>query len=207
MKFLVSQNLKVGSFFNLDTTPCTLQLFSLSQLSTISFPLTDILWSTQYNSTEHCLLILKNFPFQDDEEELDRFEDIEIVHEEVVDDCSEVYVPVDGKMKVYTTGLSDSAWSERVNQEGSFYRKTEEERIVDEFSVFGDCVANKLRSIDNPQARSIAQYYINTILFRAEMTNFQDGIIVPSPQEFGLFDNLRKDTPSKDNTKIEDSHE
>ena len=124
----------------------------------------------------------------------------------MVDACSEVYVPLDGKINMYTTGSNETSWSDRLKQDNSPIRKVEDERILDEFSLFGDCVASKLRRINNPQARSIAQYYINTILFRAEMTNFKnDTIVVPSPQEFGLFDSLRKDPVIENSSKTEDA--
>lgn len=65
-----------------------------------------------------------------------------------------------------------------------------EDKPQDEFTLFGNSVAHKLRGINNARARVIAQYYINTVLFRAEMTNFNEEISLPTSEEFPLFDSV-----------------
>lgn len=67
--------------------------------------------------------------------------------------------------------------------------------VEDEFVTFANCVVHKLRSIKSARARSIAQYYINWVLFQAEMTNYEEDIEFEYPKEFNLF---RKSKSNKD---------
>lgn len=80
-----------------------------------------------------------------------------------------------------------------IEYDGNVSKKHEDDRITDEFSTFGDCVAHKLRNINNPRVRAVAQYYINSVLFRAEMTNFNEEFSFTFPQEFSLFDKVNKE--------------
>ncbi|XP_063829041.1 uncharacterized protein LOC135078402 [Ostrinia nubilalis] len=49
-----------------------------------------------------------------------------------------------------------------------------ERKPRDEFAVFGEHVANKLRNVSNCPARSTAQFLINDILYKAEMGRYND---------------------------------
>lgn len=112
-------------------------------------------------------------------------DDIELLSEEDVEK-NEIYSS-DDKFKFVVTEKSNETLNGRMKLSDSC-----SEVILDEFSKFGDCVAHKLRNINNPRARAIAQYYINTVLFRAEMTNFEEELPFASPQEFKLFDKVQK---------------
>lgn len=76
--------------------------------------------------------------------------------------------------------------------------KSNEHQPEDEFTLFGKSVAYKLRNIKNDRARVIAQHYINTILFRAEMTNFNENVSLPTADEFPLFNSVDQENTKPD---------
>lgn len=51
----------------------------------------------------------------------------------------------------------------------------DERNARDEFVVFGEYVANKLRNIADMQVRNTAQFHINNILYKAESGQFSSG--------------------------------
>lgn len=62
----------------------------------------------------------------------------------------------------------------------------------DEHVTFANCIVHKLRGIKSDRARSIAQYYINWVLFQAEMTNYEEDFEFDGPKEFSLFRSATK---------------
>jgi hypothetical protein len=51
----------------------------------------------------------------------------------------------------------------------------EERQSRDEFAVFGEYVANKVRKISNRHANNTTQFLINKILYNAEMGLYDEG--------------------------------
>ncbi|XP_065209264.1 uncharacterized protein LOC135837799 [Planococcus citri] len=71
----------------------------------------------------------------------------------------------------------------------SSFEQTSE--LSDEYASFANCVVHKLRNIKSARSRSIAQYYINSILFQAEMTNYDEEYELELPKDFHLFRKAR----------------
>jgi len=71
----------------------------------------------------------------------------------------------------------------------------------DEFTLFGEQVAVKLRKLTSPYARIMAQHIINTTLFEAEMGKYDE----PAPLSSTLptFVQTRKDCPATSTSHIE----
>jgi hypothetical protein len=85
-------------------------------------------------------------------------------------DVNKTFPNTDATKKSETSASLD----ERILQETySFMKSVQESPNRDEFTVFGQHIANRLRNITDAQAQLITQHQINNILFEAEAAKFQ----------------------------------
>jgi len=60
-----------------------------------------------------------------------------------------------------------------VDEDRDFMRSVAKNKARDEFSIFGEHVAFKLRNLKDRRSQSIAQFEISSVLFQIEMGNFR----------------------------------